>query len=532
VSAGATAFVLHREHHALEVVRELNDLLAESLDLGVLLPRLLERVQQHFGVNHATILLAAGEELEVAASIGANAGLVGTRVPMRVGIVGVAAARKRTINIGNVRVNRRYLGAMTGGQATGDAGLVGLPDADSQIAVPLVVADELMGVFLAESLRSAVFTDDDAALFSVITTPIAGAVRNAQMVAALARSHEEERAARLETERVLENLQAAQDALVASEKLAGLGQLAAGIAHEVNTPLGAILASLGPLQSMTPLLRQLLDRQGELDEDSWVALLAAIEVPPVDVGIGTSEAERALSALEGFFDEVGLDDADEYADMMVETGLTLDVPELQTLLDSDIDDSDLHLLYRVRSLGGAVRTIDHASQKAAKVVRALKAYAHRPSSEDERIPTSLKESVNVVLTMYQNVFKHGIEVQLSVDSDEPVLANQDQLLQVWTNILHNANDAMAGRGRMRIEITSDAEHGIVHLANDGPRIPDDVVARLFEAFYTTKAVGQGTGLGLHLCEEIVAAHAGTISVDTNDDWTTFTVAIPRALASA
>ena len=103
-------------------------------------------------------------------------------------------------------------------------------------------------------------------------------------------------------------------------------------------------------------------------------------------------------------------------------------------------------------------------------------------------------------------------------------------MQVWTNIVHNACDAMGDRGRLHIDIggAEDARRP----SNDGPPIPEHIQRRLFEAFHTTKPMGQGTGLGLHLCREIITAHDGRIEVASDPEWTRFTVHLPGAAVPA
>lgn len=512
---------------ALEVLRDINAQLVGTLDLDLLLPQVLESVRVHFGIEHAALLLPVREGLEVVAGIGASEAALGARVARGVGIAGVAALRRRTVNIGNMQASRRYLRAMTAGQGAVKGTLPGLANADSQVAVPLLFNDVVEGVFLAESARSAVFTQENAEIFSVIASTLAGAIRNANVLADLEAANAEEQQARLATEDALEELKNTQEALVLSEKLAGLGQLAAGVAHEVNTPLGAIQASVGPLKRLLDEVAALLDRQDALDPEAWARLLGALQAPRKDLGIGSLEADEAMASLERHFSEAGVDDAEELADLLVEVGLTLEEPALQALLEADIDVADLRVLYRMRSLLGAVETIANATQKASKVVRALKSYAHQPSQVDNRTEVTLQDSVDTVLTIYQNTLKYGISVERSIEDGVAVSANADQLMQVWTNLLHNAVDAMGGRGRLQVTVSGTNTEAVVVLSNDGPAIPDDVQERIFQAFYTTKPIGKGTGLGLHLCQQIVSAHGGRMEVESCDAWTTFTVRLPR-----
>ena len=140
---------------------------------------------------------------------------------------------------------------------------------------------------------------------------------------------------------------------------------------------------------------------------------------------------------------------------------------------------------------------------------------------------SLRESLDTVLTMYHNKLKYGVDVQIEESNSEPVQAHPDQLIQIWTNLIHNAIDAMGGQGAIRVRIGGDERMAEVVVANRGPAIPDEVAARIFEPFYTTKPVGQGTGLGLHLCKQIAVAHGGDIEVQSDPEWTSFTVRLAR-----
>ena len=537
MTALAQSSVEDSQARALRVIRSLGEILIEVESMDGLLNGLLQAIETHFHVHHACVLFPVGDELEMVAGHGALKAHIGARVAMGVGLAGVAGQRKRTVRIGNMQVNRRYLSAMVSAAPEGHktvSDLPGLPDADSRVAVPLVTGDQLMAVFLAESPEPAVFSAEDAELFGLITAQIAGSIRNAKMVDSLDQARRssltaalKETAARKQTEQALQELRNAQSALIQNEKLAGLGQLAAGVAHEVNTPLGAILASVGTVRESASIACSLATRRDELDDAAWQALLKAVELPSHDYIIGGLDAANAVRAFEAHFEDLDVEAADEYADMMVEVGLSLQMPEVVTLLASDIDLEDLDILYNVRSLTGAAYTIANAAEKARKVVLALKSYVHRPDEEDQREAVVLKDSVATVLTMYQNKLKYGIEVDVRYEDERPVEANPEQLLQIWTNILHNAIQAMGGKGRIRLVVGGDDRHAEVTVSNDGPPIPDEQQAKIFEAFYTTKSMGQGTGLGLHLCQQIAEAHGGSITVDSDEDWTTFTVRLAR-----
>lgn len=518
------------ERRALEAIAEISEVLLATLDMDALFQRLLEALARHFQLTHSMVMLPRGQALEVVAAHGASKTQIGHEAPIGVGLAGVAAQRRRTVSIGNMRVQKRYLRAMmSGGDDAPRSEITGLPSADSRIAVPLVVEGELVAVLMGESERPAVFTQQDAANFHLLTTQIAAAIRNAQMIQKLEVSKLAAEAARHEAESALLELRAAQKALIQSEKLASLGQLAAGIAHEVNTPLGAIMASVSPMMHIPAAVTRLVKRREVLDDTTWERLMDAIAAPGRDLGVGTAAAFEATAAMEEHLDELGLDDADELADMLIETGLVLEMHSVQELLKGDVSPEDLKILYTMRSMTNAAQTIETAADKARKVVLALKSYVHEPSREADRSNVDLQQSVNTVLTVYQNMLKHGINVDFRHDpqGDWSVLASPERLIQVWTNIIHNAIQAMDGQGHIRIQLREHGDDVCVEIANDGPPIPDEVLPRLFEPFFTTKPLGQGTGLGLHLCTQIVAAHNGTLTAHHDAQWTVFQVTLPR-----
>jgi signal transduction histidine kinase len=542
VSSVARLLPLDRDHRALEIIRDLGEILLHSLETQRLLDALLEGLERNFGVAHSYVLLPVeaegasdGErdvvaELEVVAARGAATGNVGVRIPFGVGSAGVAAARRRTVRIGNMRANRRYLAAMISSPGSEPApgatrrDLVGLPDSDSQLAVPLIVGDELSAVLVAESAQAAIFTTEDAAIFEVLTSQIASAIRNARIAEGLEQARAEEARQRVEAQRALRDLQIAQAALIQTEKLAGVGQLAAGIAHEVNTPLGAILASVAPLAGQLPtVIGAIGGLRATLDDAAWARLLSALADPGVDHAVGSVESMQAAVALSDVLGARGLDEADDLADMMVETGLGATSPSLLALVEAGVDETTLRLLYRARSLRDAARTIELAAEKARKVVLALKTIVHQPAASEARQPVDVRAGLETVLTVYQNALKHGITVVRDMQGSPRVIGHAEQLSQVWTNILHNAVDAMGGKGTIWIGVASVGDRVEVSIGNDGPAIPDDVAPRIFDAFFTTKKAGEGTGLGLHLCRQIVDAHAGTIRVERGAGRTTFVV---------
>jgi signal transduction histidine kinase len=172
-----------------------------------------------------------------------------------------------------------------------------------------------------------------------------------------------------------------------------------------------------------------------------------------------------------------------------------------------------------------VQNIHTASTKAKKIVLALKTFA-RSNIDGERVAVDLRQNINTVLTLYQNQLKLGVVTEVDVAEGLVIQGNDDALGQVWTNLIHNAIQAMNGTGHLWVGGVKTNARAVLTFRNDGPPIPADILPRIFEPFFTTKPAGEGTGLGLDIVRQILDAHGGTIEVTTEEAWTEFRVDLP------
>ena len=331
-----------------------------------------------------------------------------------------------------------------------------------------------------------------------------------------------------------EQLTQAQMDLVQSEKMSMLGQLVAGVAHEINTPTGAILNVMTDARDHLRALWEGGEACLRLAEEprSWLGkacqdILSAADQPRE----GSRHAARRQ--VEQELAQRGCDNPRRLAPIVI--GCFGEEWRNDDRLLKHLDtDAVVGVLEHMLALRASTDISLASARKIARIVRALRYYSH--AGQDELSDANINESIDNTLVILQNRIKHIAELRVALDPALPTVRCGPDISQVWTNILNNACDAIEenhreGMGRIEVVTRLEADQVVVRISNDGPPIPEDTIGRIFGPFYTTKAVGKGTGLGLGICMGIVQHCGGSIEAANESGCVTFEVRLPVAGAS-
>ena len=322
----------------------------------------------------------------------------------------------------------------------------------------------------------------------------------------------------------------AQQMVVESEKMAALGQLSAGIAHEINTPLGSIKALTNETSlSLEQIPRNLFVVFNRLDENQKKSLLDLITHHHIRKDFLTTREERAIR--KQLTDELTthqISEANEIASRLIQIDMTKLNESLLALKGPFFKDC-VTLLYRFFIAQKNNETILSSVEKASRIVNALKMYIHNAENNKPEI-FHLKESISTILTIYQNQLKSGIDVLLEIPETIYLSGYTEEVGQIWTNLIVNACQAMDFKGELKIGAEEKEESIIVSFSDTGCGIPSDLKDKIFEPFYSTKKIGEGSGLGLSIVKKIIDKHQGSISfVSELNKGTTFYVEFPKLM---
>ncbi len=392
----------------------------------------------------------------------------------------------------------------------------------SMLDIPVIQSEGRLGVICFEYFKTKEFSERDIAFARSISDAIMLAYEAEQLK--LSKAVLEEKSISLEE--TLSKLINAQNDLIKQEKLATLGLLIAGIAHEINTPLGAIKASNDNIIDTinSDILNSI--RTYEADIIKFGFELFSFYKKPSKV-LSTRE-ERVITQLiekQLLINNETQKNANFYARKIFELGYR----ELDFNLNFYLEHGKSYeiftlAIYFIKIISSS-NTINVAVDKATKVLRSLSTFSHG-NPNDEIINFNLRENIESVITILWNKIKYGAKVINEIKDDFVLNGNPEELAQVWTNIINNALQASDNKCTLKISCQCNSEFNVIAISNNGPMIPADILPNIFEAFYTTKKRGEGTGLGLNIIKNIIEKHNGNIRCTSSEQETVFYISIP------
>ena len=318
-----------------------------------------------------------------------------------------------------------------------------------------------------------------------------------------------------------------------SEKLATLGKLSAGIAHELNNPASAAVRGAEHLKNNISELQKTQFKLGKLSlSDEQLEKVKSLNELFYEKSKQPNELDPLTRSnleneMEEWLEEKGISNCWELASTIVNTGFTkeelADLTKIFTNEQFPVVVSSLGTNFITDSL---TEEIKQGAERITQIVKALKSYTFLDQAPIQSV--DIHEGLDNTLVMLRSRLKNGISVEREYSENLPrIQAYGSELNQVWTNIIDNAIDAMSGNGRITIKTYKENQHLVVELKDSGPGIPEDIQSKIFDPFFTTKSVGKGTGLGLNISHNIIVQkHKGEIKVKSRPGETYFQIKLP------
>ncbi|WP_025178448.1 ATP-binding protein [Leptospira kirschneri] len=400
---------------------------------------------------------------------------------------------------------------------------------EAELVVPLILNKSLLGIIvLGKRQNRKNYTLSEINKLNEIRSVSVMALSNAIFYERLIELTETlEEKVKIRTQ----ELEETQSQLIMSEKMASLGIMVAGIAHEINTPAGVINGAADNLdQNMNYLVQNVFDvvlfaRYRKLRKNFELALLHLLRDKKKSE-LDSKEKFRLKNQLKEEMKNMNFSPAltSELSNFIIENQIGKERKYIYNIILKD-DDRGYFMLKNAAYINRNIKNIRYAIRNIVRIVKALKSYSHLDQSKTFS-SSNIIEGMETTLIILNNQIKYGIDVIKNFQEIPLVICNPDELNQVWTNLIQNSIQALKGKGKIEISVFPWNGCVVVEIEDNGPGIPAKIQDRIWDPFFTTKDQGEGTGLGLGIAKGIVEKHKGKITLKSNPGRTIFRVELP------
>lgn len=335
----------------------------------------------------------------------------------------------------------------------------------------------------------------------------------------------------LVNEKTIKNIQLAKS-IADQEKLVTVGEIASGVAHDLNTPLGAIKIGAESILYTIDKIGEVISKCSETQIKFAFELTKKADAKNFIGGLQLrKEITLFKEKLKGLKSELTQNELHQLAELFVKSNIKLSEDiAIITILNAENSVDFAGLVYQLSLLNNFVKTITSSGEKASKVVQDLRSFIKDQKNSGRGI-VNLNANILSVLNIFSFEIAKSCDLKFDVDKSLEINGFEIRLFQLWSNIIKNAIEAIEEtnrKGKIRIYSKESSERFIIIIENNGPKIPDDVINSMFKKFFTTKGQKNGSGLGLSIVNKILEEHEASIDVSSDDTLTRFEISFPKA----
>ncbi len=406
-------------------------------------------------------------------------------------------------------------------------------DIKSLMALPLIDQEGCIGFVGFDSVKSLrTFNEDERDLLELFAQMLVNVSRRTDSLKQIERARREIEEINVGLEKQVQektkmNLDLAKS-ITDQEKMVTIGEIASGIAHDLNTPLGAIKSGAENIRyTLEALFKETIWKCSP--EQISVACRRASETK-IELFVGGLQQRRELNVWREYFSEhyaqLRKEEVDMYINGMVKNRISIEDKEIiQNIISSTNPTEFFDLMFHIQMTRNFVDTILSSGERASQVINDLRNFIKDQKSSDKTM-VNLNKNIGTVLNIFSYELKRNIDVQFNVNPLLEIYGIDIKLFQLWSNLIKNAIESMSEidqRGLLRIFSTETDSHITIQVENNGPKIPEEIQNKIFEKFYTTKGHKNGSGLGLSIVSSVIQEHDAEIELTSTEMVTKFTV---------